>query len=384
MRRQLVILIDALGWELCQRHGFLQKELPVRGPVRTVLGFSSGAIPTLLTGLWPAQHGRWNLLYYDPAQSPFRSWRGLEKCPDAGVNHRLGRKLAQWAGRHWLRAGPGFDCVISPRWLSRMAWAEPRYLFSPEGMPEDAWLFRRLSQGGVDWQLYSYAQGRDRELLAQAKSELRSGRKEFLFVYLCELDHTLHYVRRQPQAVEAALRSLEDEIKQLMAAAGAGADVTVISDHGMAPVRGEVAAEIPEKFQPGRDYLCVLDSTMARFWFFHPEARRELRQAISGWPHGRVLTDRELQQEGVYFPDGRYGELIWLADVGWMLGDTLFHGDWRPEGMHGYHPDDPHSHAVWLSRDEPAARPRNLVEVYHQLCRRAGLPVWEGTCQVSA
>ncbi len=190
MRRQLVILIDALGWELCQRHGFLKAELPFRGPVRTVLGFSSGAIPTLLTGLWPAQHGRWNLLYYDPAQSPFRSWRGLEKCPDAWVNHRLGRKLAQWAGRHWLHAGPGFDCVISPRWLSRMAWAEPRYLFNLEGMEQDCWLFQRLKRAGIGWQIYSYQQGRDQQLVAQAITELRYGRKEFLFVYLCELDHT--------------------------------------------------------------------------------------------------------------------------------------------------------------------------------------------------
>ncbi len=209
MRRQLVILIDALGWELCQRHGFLQAELPFRGPVRTVLGFSSGAIPTLLTGLWPAQHGRWNLLYYDPGQSPFRSWRGLEKCSDAWVNHRIGRKLAQWAGRHWLRAGPGFDCVISPRWLSRMAWAEPRYLWSPEGMKQESWLFRRLTRVGVDWQMYSYAQGRDQQLISQAKTELRNGRKDFLFVYLCELDHALHLMRRRPQAVAAALRNLE-------------------------------------------------------------------------------------------------------------------------------------------------------------------------------
>ena len=81
-RLRVFVLIDALGWSYLQGRKFLENELPYRVPLRTVLGFSSGAIPTILTGLRPAQHGHWNLFYYDPAGSPFRWLRHFAFLPD--------------------------------------------------------------------------------------------------------------------------------------------------------------------------------------------------------------------------------------------------------------------------------------------------------------
>jgi len=43
------VLIDALGWRFLEGREFLPDLLSYRKPVRTVLGFSSGAIPTILT-----------------------------------------------------------------------------------------------------------------------------------------------------------------------------------------------------------------------------------------------------------------------------------------------------------------------------------------------
>src|SRR5439155_20183 len=80
--RHVFVLIDAFGWEIAQRLGFLSDALPHRAPLRTVLGYSSGAIPTMLTGKSPAEHGHWNLFYYDPEGSPFRWLRGLHFLPD--------------------------------------------------------------------------------------------------------------------------------------------------------------------------------------------------------------------------------------------------------------------------------------------------------------
>src|SRR5258708_20236201 len=78
---RIFVLIDALGWQFLQDREFLSDLLPYRRPLRTVLGFSSGAIPTILTGLPPGQHGHWNLFYYDPERSPFKSLRLLNFLP---------------------------------------------------------------------------------------------------------------------------------------------------------------------------------------------------------------------------------------------------------------------------------------------------------------
>src|ERR1017187_5467989 len=65
-RLHVFVLIDALGWEIIKDRPFLNDELPFRRPLETVLGYSSGAIPTILTGLHPAQTGHWNLYYTIP------------------------------------------------------------------------------------------------------------------------------------------------------------------------------------------------------------------------------------------------------------------------------------------------------------------------------
>ena len=45
------VLIDALGWSLIENSSFLREYLPHRQGLRTQLGFSSGVIPSILTGL---------------------------------------------------------------------------------------------------------------------------------------------------------------------------------------------------------------------------------------------------------------------------------------------------------------------------------------------
>ena len=91
----LFVLIDALGWTYLQDREFLNDWLPYRTPLRTVLGFSSGAIPTILTGEDPAKTGHWNLFYYDPRRSPFQWMRRLDFLPDQVLDNRISRKLIQ-------------------------------------------------------------------------------------------------------------------------------------------------------------------------------------------------------------------------------------------------------------------------------------------------
>ena len=69
---RLYIFIDALGWELAERYHFCADFLPCRYDVVTQLGYSAGAVPTILTGKTPPEHGHFSFFYYDPHHSPFR------------------------------------------------------------------------------------------------------------------------------------------------------------------------------------------------------------------------------------------------------------------------------------------------------------------------
>jgi hypothetical protein len=113
------------------------------------------------------------------------------------------------------------------------------------------------------------------------------------------------------------------------------------------------------------DYLAVYDSTMARFWFFDERARCEVSAALRTLDCGKILSEGELEQLGILFPDGRYGELIFLLNPTWLIGQSDFNGKgWSPLGMHGYHPDDPHSDGAFLSNRPPAGVVRSIRDVY--------------------
>src|SRR5260370_17300529 len=100
------VLIDALGWKLLKGREFLSDLLPYRRPLRTVLGFSSGAIPTILTGRPPVQTGHWNLFYYDPKASPFRWLRHFGFLPDRLLDHRVTRNLLKKLAQLLFSLGP--------------------------------------------------------------------------------------------------------------------------------------------------------------------------------------------------------------------------------------------------------------------------------------
>lgn len=377
-RLHIFVLIDALGWRFLEGRDFLNDLLPYRSPVRTVLGFSSGAIPTILTGVPPAQNGHWNLFYYDPKGSPFRWLRHFSFLPDRLLNHRVTRKLLKELGRHLLGLGPMFECCVSPRLLPWFNWVEKGNIYDRGGITGARSIFDQLTETGIPFRVYSYHHWNDREILQRAKRDLLAGDANFFFVYLSELDHFLHDHCKDACQWEQRLAWYARELRGLFQEAkrfDAEASFIVFSDHGMTPVAHhyDLVKEVEALgLRMPSDYLAVYDSTMARFWFFNDHARQEIAGRLAALPCGRVLPDGELRQLGVLFDDRRFGELIFLLHPGWLLAHSDFNGaGWMPIGMHGYHPDDPYSDAVFLSSREPAVRIRTLADIYP--CLRAAL-----------
>ncbi len=375
----LFVLIDALGWRFLEGREFLTDLLPFRTPLRTVLGFSSGAVPTILTGVPPAQNGHWNLFYYDPQDSPFRWLRLLTFLPDHLLDNRITRKLLKEMGRHLLGLGPLFECCVSPRLLPWFNWVEKRNIYDCGGIGGAPSIFDQLAERDIPYRVYSYHRWRDQEILRQVRRDLQAGRAAFFFLYLSELDHFLHDHCKDRQALDKKLTWYEAELRQLFEFArqlDPKASMTIFSDHGMTPVRKhyDLVREVQALgFLMPQQYLAVYDSTMARFWFFDNRARREIVARLQTVSCGRIVPDHELRQLGVFFPDRRYGEVIFLLHPGWLLSRSDFNGaGGTPAGMHGYHPDDPYSDGIFLSNQQPAVPVRTVADVYHCM-RRATL-----------
>lgn len=370
-RLHIFVLIDALGWQIIKERTFLNAELTFRTPLKTVLGFSSGAIPAILTGLPPSQNGHWNLFYYDPQDSPFKWLRWFSILPERVLDNRAVRKAITELGRHVLGMGPIFGCSISPSLLPWFNWVEKQNIYGESGIPGSISIFDLLARRGVEYRAYSYHRMSDVEILGQARHDLQSSDARFYFLYLSEVDSFLHNHCDDQLAVTERLVWYEQQLREIYSLANRKdpeATFTVISDHGMTPVcsRYDLASKIERLgVEMPKQYLAVYDSTMARYWFFDNAARRVIMAELKRTPCGRILDDAELNRLGILFPDRRYGEVVFLLDPSWIIAESDFNGGgWNPAGMHGYHPSDPHSDAIFLSNRRPRRRLTSIVDIY--------------------
>jgi len=374
-RLDVFAFIDALGWEVLRGRRFLEDELPWRRPVRSILGYSSACVPSILTGRMPREHGHWSFFYCSPQTSPFRGLRPLRLLPDAITSRaRVRNVLSKAVARQHGFTGYFQLYQLPFEHAHEFDYCEKRDLFGPGGVSGAATIFDWLRESGVPFHVSDWRQGED-DNLAALHRDLEARQLRFAFLYLADLDGALHVAGKDDPSITARIGRYEARLRGLLAAARrryGEVRLSVISDHGMAHVTKtydlqSVLSALPLKF--GRDYVAALDSTMARFWLRSDAAARLLPDALAGAEGGRLLRDDELAALGCDFPGHRYGELIFLMDPGHLIVPS--HMGLKPiRGMHGYHPDHPDSDAALLSTHEPARRAETICD-FHELMKLA-------------
>ncbi len=357
-RVSIFVLIDALGWEFLKDREFLPGILKYRRRVPTILGFSSGVIPSILTGTKPQVHGHWNLFYLNPEGSPFKWTRPMAVLPKGVINARVIRKGIHLISRKVSRYGGYFHIYGVPsEFLHFFDICEKRDIYSPGGINGTRSIFDLFMEMEVDYRSFSYHQYSDADIFKAVKEDIATHARRCYFLYLCELDSVLHRHCADEAFVERSIAWYEKEIEALFEAARArygDVELYVFSDHGMTRTTGtyDLKGEIDVLgFAVPKDYLVLYDSTMARLWFFSDDARESITGRLKELDCGHILDDGELKDLGVYFPDRRFGEVIFLMKPGCLINPSHM-GNKAPSGMHGFHPDDDASHASLLATND--------------------------------
>jgi len=349
------VFVDALGWKQAERYGFLRDLLPHRRSIEMQFGYSCTAIPTILTGKRPDEHG--HLAFYDwaPEKSPFKGlgWLARLLRPKSFWNRGRVRNWLSKAVRKWCGFTGYFQLYGVPlERLDKLDYCEKRDLFAPGGLAPVPNLADAWTAAGFKWHVSDWRKSEEENFRVAAEL-FRKGAVDRAFVYSAAFDALQHDHVGDDGALEpavaryaASVRGLADALRE----GGRPFELTVISDHGMTPLKE--TRDVPAALEAtgmawGKDYASAIDSTMARFWWLAPGAEEKARAALADFP-GRWVGEEELRRHGVWREDRKFGEAIFLADPGvqFIPGDM---GIKPLHGMHGYDPADADSLACCLS-----------------------------------
>lgn len=349
----IYVLVDALGWEILRDRPFLDDLLEERRWLQTILGYSSGAIPTILSGRYPSQHGHWNLFYRSPQTSPFRWTRPLRRLPRALIENPLARRVVKHVSRRLSGYSGYFSIYAYPvAHLDQFDLTEKRDIYRPGGLDCPS-IFDQLTRREIPYECYNYHRHTDAEILALGARRAAESDARVLFLYLSDLDRYLHHFIHDADGVGERLGWYAAGLRRIFETARRVRDtrMLIFSDHGMTPIRWtyDLRRDVaPLGLREGRDYLAAYDSTMARFWVDNEGARERLVATLTDHPCGRLLGREELTRLSVWFDDDRYYQLLFVMKPGVLLNPSDM-GAYRFAGMHGYHPSEPTADAVLLS-----------------------------------
>lgn len=369
-RLTVVFLIDALGWEIVRATGFCEGLLERRAPLGTVLGYSSAAIPSLLSGATPVEHGSWAMYRMAGENAPFRYLRALPRLPHA-LDWRLRRLTRRITDRRGVIDGYYDLYDIPMHVLAHFDVAQRQDPYVPGGLSRET-VFDAFVATGTPYRLWYYRTPEE-ENMTELLEAIGAGSR-VLFLYTAELDALMHRVGILEDDVVRRLRRYERFLERVLEAGarhGLDVDVHVLSDHGMTAVDRSVDlwGELERRGKRvGRDYLAFYDSTMARMWC-DEETLALACDHLDQTGTGRLVTDDELESLGCLFADRRYGRAVLLADPGVMIVPS-FMGRTRIAAMHGYDPADSFSQGCFLTNDARGDLPRSILGFKRYLLER--------------
>lgn len=275
---------------------------------------SNELLPTILTGVYPTEHGVWGVKL-KPKADRFLKPKLMDRFPDtlttsvqcllhfltssydlAAIPPRRRRHFeitrTKYKRRNkrpeaLFRIG-GFESI-----LGIVGEKQCRYVFSSTPDPEKR-LLRKLCTGGHVIELLE----------------------------LYSLDRYQQWNLDRPQDIRRFYSRIDQFLQKLQAKCeSSGISLMIISDHGHEPIKGSIdlVSELQRLDLPESDYSYFIEVSSARLWFHSQTARRKITSRLSERQHGKLLSFEEMGEFDVPLSDPSYGEMFYFLDPGYIF-----------------------------------------------------------------
>lgn len=372
MQPLLVVFIDSFPYYCVDDAPFLAA-LPYRARLIPGFGYSTTNQGELLTGLTPDELGYFGEWTYDPDHSPLKRWRGLLQLASPvqrvyyldRLVHRAITKYAKLQVKNIPLSVIGhfsnpYISVFDPRFpaesLLKLPGVKGVYSYNYGSLPE----------AQVDGMVYRAA----KEMIKELHDN------EHLVVSMTKLDAVGHWhgIGKEHRDKVAELDRWVEDLYQRLLARFPSARLAVISDHGMVDVSRGVKLDLESAFgRPGPDsYFYYLEGTLLKVWAANQGLADRIEDFLQELKIGKVITPAERASYGL--TSSSFGDLIFVIDEPLMFAPS-FWGGHISKGMHGYHPENPSQHGIFLMSSDgdedsgaaPVERTLRNVDVYPRL-----------------
>jgi len=379
--RVLVVFVDALGPSQLDRLGERLSGMPHRRVLRGILGYSSGALPTLLTGAPPTAHGRMCLFSRrvggsDNVLAPLSLLGFLPR-----VLHERGplrRAAATLLSRFAGLSGYLSLHRVPPEAFSWLDIPEREDMFQSDSIGDSRTFLADARAAGLTvfaarWQLP------EQERWAEAFAALAQEKPDLSFLYTAEIDASLHaHGNHSPQTDEvfARLATRINRARDLLSQGGRKLTTIVVGDHGMADV---IRAVDPRPLL-ARLHVehAFVDSTMLRLWGGSSDLSRARDELSSAGTPGVFLDSEALSARQAPMRGAPFAQAMWLLPEGMIFAPSWVGG--RARGMHGYDIGTPSSFAALGSDSTAMTNCHALTDVAAVLRRVLGLDGAQRRC----
>ena len=194
--------------------------------------------------------------------------------------------------------------------------------------------------------------------------------EELIFLCLADLDSGLHKVSGTG---DSAIQLCKDycykisEIVNLYSSKFKDNEITVLSDHGMSTIEGNVNLDL--NLNIGKtgynSYLYFLDATMCRVWYFDENLKELINKHLLSNENVKKLSKSERIKYKCLSSD--FGDDIFTLKKDNVMFAPSFYGRKSVKGMHGYIPDYKSQFGIYISNKNLNEKEINAEEVYSHL-----------------
>jgi predicted AlkP superfamily pyrophosphatase or phosphodiesterase len=352
---------------------------------------------TLVTGVWPAEHGIYNNLRFDPLQNYSGAWNWY--APEIRVPTLW--KVAHQAGLRTASVGwpvsvgaTDVDYLIPEYWRSAnpsggSGTLNPADRYMIAGLSRPGTLLKELEPAAGEYMMGNDTSIGGDEIKTRYTVEiLRRMKPAFMTLHLSSLDDTQHAHGPFSAEADADLEALDGMMARLAKAAVAAdssAVVVLVSDHGFMTLTHLVNLSIPF-MQSGLVQVTVNPETktsaisswkaepwgaggMAAIMLHDPNDKQTEQQVrtmldkLAADPANGIaeIMDRNAMKTRGAFPDAAF---LVVLKPGYYLGSATSGSLVTPipttRGSHGFSPEYPEMHASFFAVGAGIAHHRNL------------------------